>query len=590
MSEIERQGELRARGTDGRSNRARLRRPRVDRRLGARPIEILEDRRLLAVFTGFSHVRHVPTRTGVFSISIDGPGVVKTVPAGKGVFSIKVLGTSADSSLDISLVRPRFHLSTGLMPVRNIEIRSGVIGSIKAEAVDLEGAVTPLTSSVDTLAFGALGRAAQIEIGGDVGTLNLGTIDLGPTGRVIIAGDANGASKSKSSDTASPAMTVQIVRIDGGRFVIGRDSAAQIEVNGDVTLMHNGLFSIGRDQLAPLKIGGTMTLDTGGVLSVGRNLTALNVNGDLLVNPTGSGVQVGGDLGIDLTGLTVNGIFRGQGSPSAVDLGVGLNLNGLLVKGGTANQGGVQGANINVGKNLNNLDVPHGIFNSYITAGVSINNTTVGADGVIAIYNSEIDATSSINRFTVDGDVKSGFPTGGTTGYPTRIIAGKSRAPQAGATPNQGLYVANGSINNLAIHGTLIDAVLAASVAPYGGDGSLPPSVPYGGTERTSGSPPAGFSNFNAPGGLTDLGGGIATKNYSIRSLIGGVLLPTAVWDTATDPDIHANVLANGTITATVTGGVVSTTHGDSYDYAGVFAVNTLGVDGGAVPLGSSGS
>ena len=260
---------------------------------------------------------------------------------------------------------------------------------------------------------------------------------------------------------------------------------------------------------------------------------------------------------------------------------MGLNLDGLSVLGGSANQGGIQTANINVGKNLSKLNVPHGIFQSWITAGGSITGVTVGADGPTAIDNSEIDAGTSITNMVVDGDVKSGFPTGDTSGYPTRIIAGKVRAAAAGSTPDQGQYLPGGTIDQLVIQGALIDSVLAASVAPYGGDGSLPPPVPYGGTARTSGPPPAGFSNYNAPGGLTDIGNGQSIKNYSIRSYVNGQLVPTAVYDTATDPEIHVNVLDNGTINATVTGGVVSTPHGDSQDFTGVFAVNTKGINGG---------
>jgi hypothetical protein len=275
-----------------------------------------------------------------------------------------------------------------------------------------------------------------------------------------------------------------------------------------------------------------------------------------------------------------------------VDLAVGLNLNGLTILGGASNQGGLQSANINVGKNISQIDIPHGIFRGWITAGVSINGSSastttgvVGADGTTAIYNSEIDAGTSITHLSIGGDVKSGFPTGDPTGYPTRIIAGKVRGPATGSTPDQGLYVANGTIDNFAINGTLIDSVLAASVAPYGGDGSLPPPVPYGGTPRTSGPPPAGFSNYNAPGGLTGPdSNGQFIKNFSIRSFINGQFVPTAVYDTATDPDIHVNVLDNGTINVTVTGGVISTPHDDSFDFAGVFAVNTKGVNGGLAP------
>ena len=81
---------------------------------------------------------------------------------------------------------------------------------------------------------------------------------------------------------------------------------------------------------------------------------------------------------------------------------MGLNLNSLTVLGGgtSTSPGGIQSANINVGKNINSLDVPHGIFRSWITAGVSINGVTVGADGMTAIYNSEIDAGTSITNVT----------------------------------------------------------------------------------------------------------------------------------------------------------------------------------------------
>jgi len=192
---------------------------------------------------------------------------------------------------------------------------------------------------------------------------------------------------------------------------------------------------------------------------------------------------------------------------------------------------------------------------------------------------------------TVGGDVTSGFPTGDTSGYPTRIIAGKIRAAALGSTPDQGTYLANGTISGFAIDGWLINSVLAASVAPFGGDGSLPPPVPYGGTPRTSisGPPPPGFSNYNAPGGLTGPdSNGQFTKNYSIRSgvYVNGKFVPTAtaVYDTAIDPNIHVFVLDNGTINATVSGSVVSTPHDDTFDFTGVFAVNTAGVNGGLAP------
>ena len=83
---------------------------------------------------------------------------------------------------------------------------------------------------------------------------------------------------------------------------------------------------------------------------------------------------------------------------------------------------------------------------------------------------------------------------------------------------------------------------------------------------------------------MTDFGNGQVIKNYSIRSFVNGQLLPTAVYNTAIDPNIHVNVLEGGTIIATVTGGVISTPHDDTFDFTGVFAVNTLGVNGGLAP------
>jgi len=396
---------------------------------------------------------------------------------------VKVLGTTDASTLTITQVRPRFHVANGLMLIDNLTIRSGQIGSVLASPAELDGAMSPLSSSVGTLEFGALGPGAQIDVNGSVGAMDVGSINLGPGGHVVITGDLNGAFQSLGKSSTTTGMTIASMNLDGGQFVIGGDSLEPISIAGDLSLSHNGLFAIGRDQTGSLSVGGSVILDSGGQLSVGRNLAALTVGGNVQIDPGASGIVVGGEL----TQMTVNGFLRGQSSTTAIDLGVGLNLDGLTVLGGGANQGGIQSANINVGsKNISGLDVLHGIFRSWITAGVSINGVNnVGADGVTGIYNSEIDAGTSITNVTVGGDVTSGFPTGDTSGYPTRIIAGKIRSAAIGSTPDQGVYLPNGSISNLMITGALIDAVLAASVAPFGGDGSLPPPPAYGAAPRT---------------------------------------------------------------------------------------------------------
>ncbi len=537
-------------------------RPARARHTTTKPVlESLEGRQLLALFTGFSHVRNIPTISGVYSLQIDGPGVLKTQPAGGGSFDVKVLGTTDASTLTITQVRPRFHVANNLMSIDNLTIRSGQIGSILASPVELDGAMTPLSSSVGTLEFGALGPGAQIDVHGSVSTMDVGSVNLGPGGHVVITGDLNGS------------LTIASMNLDGGQFIIGGDSLGPISIAGDLSLSHNGLLAIGRDQTGTLSVGGSVIIDSGGQLSVGRNLAALTVDGNVQIDPGASGIVVGGEL----TQVTVNGFLRGQGSATAIDLGVGLNLDGLTVLGGGANQGGIQSANINVGKNISGLDVLHGIFRSWITAGVSINGVNnVGADGVTGIYNSEIDAGTSITNVTVGGDVTSGFPTGDTSGYPTRIIAGKIRSAAIGSTPNQGFYLANGTINGFVIDGSLINSVLAASVAPYDvGDGSLPPTPAYGAAPRSPGTPPGVFTNYQAPAGMTD-----GTPNYSIRTITNGVISPDAAWAQPVGSR-HDTVLNNGTITATITGGVVSTQTdqtADTYDYAGLFEVNPFGV------------
>ena len=152
-------------------------RPARARRTTTKPVlESLEGRQLLALFTGFSHVRNIPTNSGVYSLQIDGPGVLKTQPAGGGSFDVKVLGTTAASTLTITQVRPRFHVANKLMSIDNLTIRSGQIGSILAGSVELDGALRHVNSDVGTLAFGALGPGAQIDVNGSVSTMNVGSV------------------------------------------------------------------------------------------------------------------------------------------------------------------------------------------------------------------------------------------------------------------------------------------------------------------------------------------------------------------------------------------------------------------------------
>ena len=213
-----------------------------------------------------------------------------------------------------------------------------------------------------------------------------------------------------------------------------------------------------------------------------------------------------------------------------------MNLNGFSVLGGSADQGGLQNANISVGKNINGLNIPHGIFRSWITAGVSINGGSgsastggIGADGVTAIYNSEIDAGTSISNLAIGGDVKSGFPDRRHHRLPDPDRCREGPLDRRDQGPRRGHFSAQ-RFDRFAhcpppIDGALIDAVLAASVAPYGGDGTLPQPPSYDNPPPPPPTPPAGFSNYQAPGGLTD-----GTPNYSIRDVRRWCSRPDAAW------------------------------------------------------------
>src|SRR5262249_56650561 len=102
-----------------------------------------------------------------------------------------------------------------------------------------------------------------------------------------------------------------------------------------------------------------------------------------------------------------------------------------------------------------------------------------------------------------------------------RITAGEDRA---------GNCTSGGVIDNFQITGALIDSVLAASVAPYGGDGSLP-TFAYGAPPPVVGPPPGDLGNntYDAPAGFI-VGGTVAAPlkfpNFSELSYYNKTRLP----------------------------------------------------------------
>lgn len=162
----------------------------------------------------------------------------------------------------------------------------------------------------------------------------------------------------------------------------------------------------------------------------------------------------------------------------------------------------------------------------------------------------------------------------------TRIVAGEDK---------NGNFSAGGIIDNFQIVGQLIDAVLAASVQPYGGTGAEPPTpLPPNYQPPTSSSNDGGSKTYDEPAGTI----GVASVTY-----------PTSTappYEPSSDPTIDDLVLPGGAINpsfapalsatsplpskSTVLGGVISTNHGDNADFAGIFAANTNGVFVGPLP------
>ncbi len=159
------------------------------RRGGAAPVlELLEGRQLLSSYTGPSANRPVSSNGGLFLIQVSGPGVVKVHPAGRGAIDLSAFGTTEDTTLSITQVRPRWHFPSQLLSIQNLRVTSGQLGSLDAPAAELNGTMTPLNNTVASLELGELGPGARVNINGSVGVMNVPTIDLGPTGRVIVSG------------------------------------------------------------------------------------------------------------------------------------------------------------------------------------------------------------------------------------------------------------------------------------------------------------------------------------------------------------------------------------------------------------------
>jgi len=641
---------------------------RPARRVGgardARPrlvAESLEGRTLLAGSVPMPQALAHTAGGAAYLIQVSGPGRVQVAPAGHGQVAINLLGTTAESQVTVTprLIRARY-AGTALQ-IGKIAVRSGQLGGFNAATTaDLDGPMSPLRGPVQSLQFAALAGPARIQVKGTLGQLAVGGdatlaagggiqvggpltvggnltanggalaatsiavagaltiggsgLELGGAGALRVGGDLDinaGGLVHVAQDRTAPISIGGSLNIAGGRLAVDRDLTTGLAIGGDLAVTARGSLAVGRDLADGLAVGGNLTAASGGMVTVGRNVAAIRVTGNV---DTGGGGQilVGGDVDAFLVSGTVTG--RGVGSG---DITVGLDLDNFQVLGGAANAGGIKGLDLAVGKNINGLRVVHGIFASELTAGVQIDGAAglpaagldaanFGPDGVVAVFDTTILAGAAIRNLTIGGDVVSDRPTN-PAGLPTRIVAGLNR---------QGVPAPNGLIDNVRIEGRLVDAVLAASVAP---------AAPGGIYDRPAGTIEVGYvagpksveANFTAPpfaaAKPTDivLPGGAINPSFAppalppvgastVSSTTGpaGTVVTTTVFNgngTETITTTGPTGTSSSTVPApnmpiplpsrpTVAGGVVSTAHDPDADYAGLFAANTAGVIVGGPP------
>jgi hypothetical protein len=488
------------------------------------------------------------SKRAVSTVTVSGGGFDTLRNLRNGQVAITLFGTGPSSTLSITEQTGRPHFHVGPLQVAEIDVRTGLLGAIQAGGADRVGSVTPLNNAVSSLQLNSVGQDAKIDVNGGLNGLSLGGVDLGPNGHIHAGGlgetsslDAvtfDGGTIAIDSDVGGTLnignLTIQrggllsighdvsgsiqagdvtlsangqfvvghnvsslavnkAMNLSGGRLLVGNDVSGNITVGGGLSVSDGGMLAVGRNFNGSLTVKGDLGLDSGGNVTVGRDLAARNLTGNLTFTSSAGAVAVGGNL----NSLAIDGLYQGKGTDST-DLAVGLNLNGFTVLGGGAGKGGVRGANIDVAKDIAGLDIRHGIFNSLITAGVLIDGSpqktsaggNIGPDGSDAVFDSQIRAGVQIKNLTINGNVRSDYVTNAQpSGYRTRIVAGEDR---------QGDFTSGGKIDNFQITGALIDSVIAASVAPNGGNGTLP-STGYGAPPPAFINTPGDFGNNTLP-------------------------------------------------------------------------------------------
>jgi hypothetical protein len=515
--------------------------------------------------------------------SIKSTGSIQSIQLGSVGPKAQILATGGLGSLNVS---GAINLGAG----GKIVVAGDLSGGLQAGAIIVNGGLIAIGHDLSNLTTGSLDieNSGRFVVGNDLKAMqDSGPANITTKGSFLVGEDVAGLTFQGdvtmntggqilvARDVTGPIQVSGTLVLNGAQISVGRDVTGAFSVNGEFAAINNGSLTVGRDLSGGISVNGNIDLQTGGNITIGRNAgtgTASTASGTTSTSATGITVignliTAGGgtiSVGGDLNAFKVDGFVLGSGT-SSVDLTVGLDLNNWLVLGGAPGQGGVDNFNVDVGKNIQGFSTLHGLFNDFITAGVLITNATTGADGPVAVFDTEIRAGLQITNVTFGGDVESDHATN-PQGRNTRIVAGENRA---------GHFESGGNMVNVVVTGSLINAVLAASVEPNAA-GIYP--APGGGIYRF---PSTGDANGGVP---------YAAPPFADPASAGIVLPGTINHNFAPSPTATATVPFTVALPtqSTVDGQVITTAHSSTSDFAGIFAADTTGVFVGLDPLSTS--
>lgn len=387
-------------------------RRRKNRRLGFEPLESRELlSRALPLPPVPPNVRSIVVNRAAYRIEISGPGVLRVQPAGRGQVGITLFGTTEQSTLNVTRTRVGAHWVDSGLPVGKINVKSGLLGGIQARGTaDLLGTITPIQNSVGTLQFRDIGPKAVINIGGNLGSLDAGEIDLGPGGLIhvqraltgtvdvtnaididggLILVDQGpiGAIKANSlrltdngrvatTGSLGPVTVTTDLKLDSGEIIAFQGPISGISANS-LYLTNAGRITSG-GALGPVKVTQNLVLDTSGNLNAGTTLAGITVGQDLVIRPTGridvgtnstAPIQVGRDLILDGGPILIQGDLVG---------GLSVGRDATFTEGGQLVVVRDLSGPLTIGNNLT-LDDGNLLIGRDITA-----TATVGGDLVLA--------------------------------------------------------------------------------------------------------------------------------------------------------------------------------------------------------------